>query len=101
MCLSMTYYFFSLLHSGFEFIRAVLALALAATRNRIALLVKLDSKVESHAAQNVANFSKSFLAKILGRQHFTLRSLHQIAHRLDAGVLQTIIGTHRKFELVH
>ena len=58
------------------------------------VFVELDAEIQAHAAQDVANLAQRFLPKVLGRQHLAFRTLHQIANRLDAGVLQTVIRTH-------
>src|SRR5262245_19101173 len=83
-----------LLDGGFEFVfiaAGILYRTVAATGNRIALLVKLHPKVETHTTKDVANFAQRLLAEILGGQHFALRALHQIANGFDTGVLQTIV----------
>src|SRR5436190_17697408 len=65
--------------------------AFARSGNRIPLLVELHPEVETHTTQDVPNLAERLLAEILGGEHFPLRALHQIANRLDAGVLQAIV----------
>src|ERR1043165_2233403 len=87
-----------LLHRRFKFVFARLVaftlvaavkshLAVTRARNGVALLVELHSKIQTHAAQNVADFAERFLAEILRGKHFSLRTLHEITNGLDAGVL--------------
>src|SRR6185436_16477158 len=92
----------SLLHRSFEFVfaRFRFNLATAGAWYRISLIVKLHSEIQTHAAQDVANFSERLLPKVLGGEHLSFRALDQVANRFDTGVLQAIVRTNRKLELV-
>ena len=65
------------------------------------MFVKLHSEIQAHATENVANFSQRLLTKILGRQHFALRTLHEISNSLNTGVLQAIVRTDGQLEFVN
>src|SRR5262245_11458441 len=73
-------------------IRKIGTVSAAGSGNRITLLVKLHTEVESHAVQDFLDLVERLLAKVLRRQHFTLGALDQIANRPDVSVLETVVG---------
>src|SRR6478736_6197161 len=72
----------------------------ARTRDRIALLVKVHSKIETHSMKEVLDLRKRLLAEVLRAEHVFFAAFDQITDRANVGVLQAIVRSNRKFELI-
>src|SRR5215813_3891914 len=77
------------------------AVTAARARNRVTLLVKLHTEVESHAVQDFLDLVERLLAEILRSQHLALGALDQIANGANVGILQTVVRTNRQLQLVN
>src|ERR1051325_3804664 len=82
-------------------IRKIGSVAAARSRNRITLLVKFHSEVETHAVQDLFDLVERLLAEVFGGQHLALGTLDQVANGADVGVLETVVRTHAQLQLVH
>src|SRR5262245_40249369 len=65
------------------------------------MFVELHSQSESHTGQNVLDFVQRLAPEILGLQHLGLALLNQVTNGFNVRVLQAIVGTDRKLELIN
>src|SRR6476619_1198627 len=92
-------------HDGLLFlitfeIRKIRAVATAGAGNRITLFVEFHTEVENHAVENLFDLVERLLTEVLRRQHLTLGALDQVADGANVGVLETVVRTDRKLQLV-
>src|ERR1043165_1351726 len=82
-------------------IRKISAVTAASSRNRITLLVKLHTEVETHAVQDLFDLIQRLLAEVLGGKHLALGALDQVANRPDVGILETVVRTNAQLQLIN
>jgi len=63
--------------------------------------IRLHAQTETHAVEDFLDFIERFASEVLRAQHFRFRLLNQFIDGLDAGILQAVVRTHRKFQLFH
>src|SRR6516165_7178730 len=65
-----------------------------------AVLVELHAQAETHLHQYVLDLVERLAAEVLGLQHFVLALLHELADGLDISVLQAVIASYGKLQLL-
>src|SRR5256714_15314723 len=80
---------------------AQINVAAAGAGDGVALLVEGHAEVKPHAVQYLLDLVQRLLAEVLRREHLALRALDEVADGSDVGVLQAVVGAHRKLKLVN
>ena len=57
----------------------------------MAVLINLHPQAQAHRSQNVLDLVERLATKVLGLEHLALGLLHQVADRLDVGVLEAVV----------
>src|SRR6266508_3053046 len=62
--------------------------------------IDLHAQLEPHLLENFFDFVQRFMAEVLGPEHLLFRLLNQFTDILDVGILQAVLRSDRKLELV-
>src|SRR6185436_16718591 len=66
-----------------------------------ALLIELHSKMQSHRREDLFDLVEGFPPEVFGLEHIGLRLLDKLADSSNIGVLKTVVGANRQFQLVN
>src|SRR5579862_2065466 len=67
--------------------------------DRIAVLVDLHAKTQTHRGENLLDLVQRLAAEVLNLEHFGFGLLHELANGLDVRVFQAVVAAHGQFEL--
>src|SRR5271156_6202505 len=66
----------------------------------VSVLVDLHTQAQAHRGKDLLDFVQRLASEVFRLQHFGFGFLHQLADRLNVRVLQAVIATNGKFELL-
>src|SRR5207253_1548209 len=58
------------------------------------------NEIKAHLGENFLDLVEGLAAEVLGLEHFVFALLHELANRLDIGVLQAVVRAHGELELL-